>query len=175
MADMEPEVFKRLMAGVPAPVMIVTVLTDGKAHGATVSSFASLSLDPPLISIALIEGSGPLGQIRASGRFGVNLLGYWQTDLALIFASKSVDRFAGVPWHLERGLPRFPGCASFAACDVHEEVKGGDHALLFGRVTYAHSSDEPPLVYTARQFGTHSKLIEDRSHTIGDVIVACAS
>jgi flavin reductase (DIM6/NTAB) family NADH-FMN oxidoreductase RutF len=167
--------FRGLMAGVPAPVTVVTTRWNGQPFGATVSSFASLSLDPPLISIGLIEGSTLLGVIRKAGRFAVNLLGHRQTDVALSFASRARDRFENVSWVWRSGLPHVIGAASFVACDLHQEVQGGDHALLFGLAQSAHVTDEPPLVYTARAFGTHSTLISDRQPTIGDTITACAS
>ncbi len=166
--------FRRTMAGVPAPVTIVTTRSGDGPHGATVSSFASLSLDPPLVSIALIEGSVLLGHIRRSGRFAVNLLNHRQEELALSFAARGGDRFAAASWVWNAGLPHIVGAASFLACDVHQEVPGGDHALLFGLVGDAVSSDAPPLVYTARVFGTHSKLIADRQTTIREAIAACA-
>jgi flavin reductase (DIM6/NTAB) family NADH-FMN oxidoreductase RutF len=167
--------FKRLMAGVPAPVTVVTTAVNGKAQGATVSSFTSLSLTPPLISIALIEGSSLLGAMRASGQFAVNLLNHRQADLAVAFASRSEDRFAGVSWVWTAGLPQILDAASFVVCGLEQEVSAGDHALLFGRVSAAELSERPPLVYTARLFGTHSKLISDRQPTIIDSISACAS
>lgn len=163
------------MAGVPAPVTVVTTHVDGHPHGATVSSFASLSLEPPLISIALIEGSALLCSIRQAGRFAINLLGHRQTDIAVTFASRGRNRFENVSWVWTSNLPHILGAASFVACAIHEDVPAGDHALLFGLVDDALITDEPPLVYTARVFGTHSKLISDRQPTIRDAITACAS
>ena len=171
----EADAFRRAMAAVPAPVTIVTTRCDDGPHGATVSSFASLSLDPPLVSIALIEGSTLLGPIRQAGRFAVNLLNHRQEDLAIAFASRGGDRFAAASWVWTARLPHIVGAAAFLVCDLHHDVPGGDHALLFGLVDHAITSDAPPLVYTARLFGTHSKLISDRQSTIRDAIAACAS
>jgi flavin reductase (DIM6/NTAB) family NADH-FMN oxidoreductase RutF len=172
---MESVDFKKLMAAVPAPVTIITTAVEGKAHGATVSSFASLSLTPPLISIALIEGSHLLCAIRGSGKFAVNLLSHRQADLAVAFASRAADRFAGVSWVWTDGLPQILDAASFVVCELEQQVCAGDHTLLFGRVCAAQLSERPPLVYTSRVFGTHSKLVSDRQPTIIDVISACAS
>lgn len=169
------DAFRKTLTGVPAPVTVVTTRHNDGPYGATVSSFASLSLDPPLISIALIEGSVLLGHIRQSGRFAVNLLNYRQEELALAFASRNADRFGLASWVWAAGLPHIVGASAFLACDVHQEVAGGDHALLFGLVEDAITSDTPPLVYTARLFGTHSKLISDRQATIRDAIAACAN
>ncbi len=87
-----PQQFRDLMAGVCAPVTVVTTTIDGTPHGATVSSFSSLSLDPPLISVALNRNSALLAGIRSAGRFGVNLLGLAQDELAMT-QSGSVRRY----------------------------------------------------------------------------------
>lgn len=172
---MEPTRFKALMARVPAPVTVVATRSEGRPCGATVSSFASLSLDPPLISIALINGTTLLEQIRAERRFAVNLLGQRQAEIALAFAGPAETRFDGVSWSWQDDLPRLNGVASYIECDLHQEIAGGDHALLFGLVRSCDVSDEPPLVYTARKFGTHSKLVADREHSIADKIRAFAT
>ncbi|RKE68417.1 flavin reductase (DIM6/NTAB) family NADH-FMN oxidoreductase RutF [Pseudorhodoplanes sinuspersici] len=172
---MQPDEFKRLMAKVPAPVTVVTTRLDGAPRGATVSSLASLSMNPPLVSIALIEGSTLLNSIRSSKRFAINLLGHRQAEIALQFAARSDDRFAGVSWHWQDDLPKLSGVAGFIACDLHQEVSGGDHAMLFGLIRAAHHNDELPLIYTAREFGTNSKLVAGRKFTIADAISACAS
>lgn len=154
--------FKTLMSRIPAPVTVVTTRADGGPAGATVSSFASLSLDPPLVSIALITGSALLDQIRAERRFGVNVLAHDQAEGALAFAGPPANRFAGASWVWHNGLPRLHGVASFVECDLWQEVEGGDHALLFGLVRDCDSTATAPLVYTARRFGTHSGLVADR-------------
>jgi len=90
----EPQQFRDLMAGVWAPVTVVTTMNQDAPHGATVSSLASLSLNPPLVSVAFDRGSALLPQILAAGRFGVNILGHAQDELAVTFARRGADRFA---------------------------------------------------------------------------------
>jgi len=96
----EPQQFRDLMAGVCAPVTVVTTMTDGVPDGATVSSFASLSLNPPLVSVAFDRGSALLRQIQAAGRFGVNVLGHAQDLARLVYAHRifgTHSRFAERP------------------------------------------------------------------------------
>ena len=140
--------------------------------GATVSSFASLSLDPPLVSIGLIEGSGLLRSIRQSGRLAINLLAHDQSEIAMQFAGRSEDRFHGISWVWDNGLPHLNGIASYVACEVDSDIPAGDHAMIFCAVTGCQVNDRPPLVYTARKFGTHSKLIGDRQRNVGELIGA---
>ncbi|MER6313272.1 flavin reductase family protein [Streptomyces sp. NPDC001581] len=147
--------FKDVMAGVGGPVTIVTAFDEGTPHGTTVTAFASLSLDPPMVTVALSENSTLLPRIVRSGRFGVNVLAASQRGLAHRFARPGVDRFAGANWHADDGLPRLAGCLGWIACDVTQAVRGGDHFLLLGAVKDAQRSGaETPLIYADRTFGT---------------------
>jgi flavin reductase (DIM6/NTAB) family NADH-FMN oxidoreductase RutF len=166
--------FRDLMAGVCAPVAIVTTADHDGAHGATVSSLASVSLKPPLVSIALDCNSALLERILGSRRFGVNVLGRAQDDLALVFARRGVDRFSGACWSMQDGLPRVEGAVGWAVCDLHQSVEAGDHLLLIGLVRNAASSPQPPLIYGHRTFGTHSQFQQRPRKPITDHIAACA-
>jgi flavin reductase (DIM6/NTAB) family NADH-FMN oxidoreductase RutF len=160
----QPRQFRDLMAGVCAPVTVVTTMTNGVPHGATVSSFASLSLNPPLV------------QIQAAGRFGVNVLGHAQDELAVTFARRGVDRFAAAGWFTDHALPRLADAPGWMVCDLDRSIEAGDHLLLFGLVTAASSRQgQPPLVYAHRTFGTHSRFAERPRPSIADLIAACAS
>lgn len=166
--------FRDLMAAVCAPVAIVTTVDDQGPHGATVSSLASVSLRPPLVSIALNRKSTLLSRILGSGRFGVNVLGRAQDDVATLFASRGVDRFTQVQWSTSDRLPRLDGAVGWAACHLHQTIPAGDHLLLIGLVLNAASSPEPPLVYGHRTFGTHSRFQQRPRKPIVDHIAACA-
>jgi flavin reductase (DIM6/NTAB) family NADH-FMN oxidoreductase RutF len=72
-------------------------MSDGLPHGATVSAFALLSMNSPMVLVSLDRGSELLGLVRESGRFGLKVLGSDQSQLALNFARKGgVGKFAGV-------------------------------------------------------------------------------
>lgn len=158
---MDQEGFKVLMAGVPAPVTIVSTMHQGEPKGTTVSSLASLSLAPALVSIALSEGSGLLAHLRRSRRFAINLLAHDQADLALRFASSVDDRFKGIDWFVQNDLPRLAGVARYMECEIESDLRGGDHILIFGRVLDFWISETPPLIYVARRFGTHSSCVSN--------------
>lgn len=170
----DPRRSRELMAGVCAPVTIVTTTCDGEPHGATVSSFASLSMEPPLITLAFERASSMLTRIQHAGRFGVNLLGHDQEDLAMLFARRGAERFTGTAWRYAEGLPRLDRAAGWVVCELDRTVDGGDHLLLFGLVTAAITSELPPLVYARRTFGTHSRFGERPRPPIVDHISACS-
>jgi flavin reductase (DIM6/NTAB) family NADH-FMN oxidoreductase RutF len=157
----DPDVFREVMASVPAPVTVVTTFADGRPHGSTVSSFASLSLDPPMVLIALDLGSGLLRLLRRAGRFAVNVLASDQRELALAFARKGDDRFGEVSWTMTGGLPRLAGVTAWLACEVDGIVTGGDHGIAMGRVVAAEHSALPPLTYHRRLYGTHAALTDE--------------
>ncbi len=177
---MRDQVFRDLMAAVCAPVTVVTTTGATSAgepapHGATVSAFASLSLRPPLVTVALDRRSALLARILAAGRLGVNVLGSGDDEIALRFArAAGADRFAGVPWTLAQRLPRLDCAAAWAACELRQAVDGGDHLLLIGQVVHAESRQAAPLVYGHRTFGTHSRLAHRPRRPIDDAIAACA-
>lgn len=151
--------FREAMAGVATPVSVVTSMTGGLPYGTTVSAFASLSMDPPMILVALDRGSDLLAVISASRRFGVNVLGATQSAVALAFARKGgTAKFAGLGWSLDHGLPRLPGTPGWLACDVTDLVDGGDHVIALGQVVAAETLVGGPLTYHGRVFGTHTVL-----------------
>ncbi|MEY9844614.1 flavin reductase family protein [Streptacidiphilus sp. MAP5-3] len=156
------ESFVELMSGVCAPVTVVTTMSaDGRPHGSTVSSFASLSLDPPLVSFALDRASGLLAHLQPGDAVGVNILGADQRELASRFARPSRGpglKFEGVSWTVRSGLPHLPESAGWTAGRVERHVDGGDHVLLVVTVEEAESTPMALLTYARRVFGTHAPL-----------------
>jgi flavin reductase (DIM6/NTAB) family NADH-FMN oxidoreductase RutF len=161
--SVEVQEFRDLMAGICAPVTIVTTMSNEMPYGATVSAFASLSLEPPMVSVALDRRSQLLGQILQTRHFGVNVLTKSQEQLARVFASRDIDRFALWAWSLDGGLPRLAAIASWMVCKLAQAVEAGDHKLLLGVVEAAQRTPAAPLVYAERSFGTHSGLLERES------------
>ncbi|MGY1808137.1 flavin reductase family protein [Blastococcus sp. SYSU D00669] len=149
------EAFREVMAGVCTPVSVVTALRDGAPHGTTVSAFASLSMSPPMVLVALDRRSDLLARLAVGRPFGVNVLGADQAGLAAAFARKGPDKFAGVDWELDTGAPRLTGSPGWLACTVAQLVDGGDHVVALGDVVRAATAGGPPLTYHARTFGTH--------------------
>ena len=160
-ADVDPGAFRAVMATVCTPVSVVTAMAGDRPHGSTVSAFASLSLNPPMVLVSLDLASDLLRHIRDSGAFGLNILHDGQAALAASFARKGDDKFDGVSWVLRAGVPRLDGCAGWLGCAVDRLVDGGDHVVAFGRVIDAGHAAASPLTYHQRQFGTHQALPDD--------------
>jgi flavin reductase (DIM6/NTAB) family NADH-FMN oxidoreductase RutF len=146
-------------SSVCTPVTVVAAMAGDRPHATTVSAFSALSLEPPLILVALDHGSELLAVVRSARRFGVNLLSHPQADLALRFARKGRDKLAGVRWREEHGVPRLAETAGWLACELRELVEAGDHAIAIGLVVAAEPMTGAPLVYHRQRFGTHSDFV----------------
>jgi flavin reductase (DIM6/NTAB) family NADH-FMN oxidoreductase RutF len=148
--------FRDAMAQLPTPVSVITALTGTRPHGTTVSAITSLSLDPPMVLVSLDRGSDLLRIVRVTSAFGVNILSSTQPDLAIRFAAKGADKFDGLSWHVDDGVPRLPDTSGWLRCEVAGLVDGGDHVIVLGSVTTAEVFPATPLTYHARTFGTHT-------------------
>ncbi|BBH18391.1 flavin reductase [Nocardioides baekrokdamisoli] len=148
--------FRAAMSHVAAPVSIVTSVVDGTPWGTTVSAFASLSMDPPMMLISLQHDSGLLSRIGEGSILGVNVLSASQSELALRFARRDQDRFTSTPWTLADGAPRLGDIHAYVAVKVARMVTGGDHVVLFCDVIDAATYETQPLTYHRRLFGTHT-------------------
>lgn len=148
-----PEAFRESMARVPAPVTVITTSIDDVAYGVTVSAFASLSVDPPMVFFALDNRGSMVDHLRRSGRAGVNLLGAGQAAAAIAFASKDLsDRFSAVDWVDDHGMPRLSGIAAWLRCDRLEFTSGGDHTIVLATVSAAEPLGDVSLSYHLRHF-----------------------
>ncbi len=149
--------FREAMAHVSAPVTIITTMVDGVPCGSTVSAFASLSVHPPMVFLALDNRGALIHHIRSSGRIGINVLSSAQADIAVRFATRGLpDRFTGVDWVEDNGLPRIEGSTAWLRCDDVIFTPGGDHTVLLGTVSAAETAGTDGLTYYQRRFGSAS-------------------
>lgn len=133
-------------------VTLVTVEAGGATHAMTANAFMSGSLEPPLCVISIAKRAHTHDMVRQAGRFGINILGADQEDLALFFAGKnSLDveaRFLRVA-----DTPLLQDCAARIAASVANECDCGDHTLFLGAVLHMDVGDRPPLIYHRSAFG----------------------
>ena len=138
----------------------VTVITaggrDGRPHGMTCTSLASVTVSPPTLMVCLDVRSGTLTAIRDSGRFAVNLLHEGGRRAAEVFSSAAPDRFERIPWQLGKAgqLWLVEDAFAVAECRVAEAVAVGDHVAVFGEVVNTEQRAEAPLLYGMRRFAS---------------------
>jgi 3-hydroxy-9,10-secoandrosta-1,3,5(10)-triene-9,17-dione monooxygenase reductase component len=151
--------FRSVIGQFVTGVTVVTALDGDRPQGITVNALASVSLDPPLVMIALGHKRFIVPTVDASGRFAVNILAEDQQWLSDCFAGANVtpdrDAFCGAAWRPgESGLPVLDGAIAAIECEVQERITAGDHVLYLGRVLAlsAHEADAPPLLYHRRRY-----------------------
>jgi flavin reductase (DIM6/NTAB) family NADH-FMN oxidoreductase RutF len=146
--------FRRACGRFATGVTIASVLdTQGTPHGLTVSSFASASLDPPLILICLGHRVSAIVAFRASAHFGINVLAEGQRDLAERFARKGQDRFDGLKWRRGKtGAPLLPGVLAAIECAVRQRFTAGDHDVFVGEMVCARVAAGAPLIHLAGRY-----------------------
>lgn len=145
--------FRQALGHFASGVTVVTTEHEGKLYGMTVSSFASLSLKPPLVLICVDKSVNTHTAISASGRFAVNILEQSQEHLSRRFATSEDNKFIGVAWHTgQLGLPVLEGVLTVIECHVRDTVPGGDHTIFVGEVMDAEINQGSPLLYYRRGY-----------------------
>jgi flavin reductase len=149
--SVEAAEFRQAMRNLASGVAIVATGTDADRRGLTVSSVTSLCMEPPCLLVGINSTSDTHEAILANGRFGVNLLGSGQHDLALRFAgrdgAKGVYRFESALW--EQGFLNVPilGTAIGALeCVLHQHQMVGTHGLFIGRIISTRGGRGDPLI-----------------------------
>jgi flavin reductase (DIM6/NTAB) family NADH-FMN oxidoreductase RutF len=137
------------MSTVPTAVTVITASTSGEPLGATANAVVSLSVEPPLMLVALDRRSRTLSALQADGRFGVCVLASVQEELALRFSTKDPHpvKWEGVAWRELGGIPALEGSVVAMACSLREELDGGDHAIVVGEVTAMNEGGAEPLLF----------------------------
>ncbi|MEW6150105.1 MAG: flavin reductase family protein [Bradyrhizobium sp.] len=154
-SQIDPRDFRNALGTYATGVTIITAAApDGKPYGLTCNSFASVSLNPPLVLWSLVVYSSSLTIFQNASHFTVNVLGASQQALANKFAKSSDDKFTGVAW--TPGLGNAPVLAESVAnfqCRSVNRYYGGDHVIFLGAVeAYAYNAKEP-LLFARGAFG----------------------
>ena len=138
-------------------VTIVTAVHEGEQHGMTVSSFTSISLDPPLIIISLQTASRTHDVVVKSGAFGVTILAVGQQELSERFANRKSsmgERLEGLETEtLVTGAPLIKGGLAYLDCRVTQSIPSGMNTLFLAEVVAVRGDDhDAPLVYHDRTY-----------------------
>ncbi|GGU92932.1 monooxygenase [Streptomyces litmocidini] len=156
----DPAEFRRVLGHFASGVTIVTALDADGPTGFACQSFASLSLDPPLVAFMVARTSTTWPRIAAAGTFCVNVLGAGQDELCRSFAVSGADKFAGVAWDPApaTGSPRLAGAPAWIDCTVTTVHTGGDHLIVVGRVEGLDATEGAggPLLFHRGRFGRFS-------------------
>jgi flavin reductase (DIM6/NTAB) family NADH-FMN oxidoreductase RutF len=155
MRPVPPDRFRAVMGRFPTGVTVVTAMSGDGPVGMTANALTSLSLDPLLLIVCFDNGSRTLPVVQDAGRFGVNVLAAGQEELARRFAGKlpEAEKFAGVEYFLDDGVPVVEGVHAWLGCDLEQLVPGGDHTIGIGAVRAAETGVGEPLAWYAGRYG----------------------
>lgn len=142
--------FKNALKLWASGIAVVTTHSNEGEQGMTVTSFASVSMDPPQILVCLNETTETGTTILANKKFAVNVLTSAQEQVSNQFAggASMEDRFNSVPWHKgELGLPVFDEALVSMECTVVQQYKAGTHWIVVGEIQSNQCHSAEPLLY----------------------------
>ena len=151
----------------PSGVTAMCAVLDGEPVGMAVSSFTSVSVDPPLLSVCVQNTSSTWPKLRENSRVGLSILAEGQELAGRSLAMKFGDRFADLAWHAtSEGALLIHGASAWFDCSIKAEVPAGDHVVVLLEIHGLQTEpDVPPLVFHGSRFRRLDarELIEEAS------------
>lgn len=150
----EPRAYRDALGSFATGVTVVTAADRDGPVGITANSFASVSLEPPLVLWMPDKNSKRLPYFADAEHFAIHVLDGHQQDLCNAF-TRDMRAFDGLDWRPdERGVPQIAGCLARFDCALHARHDAGDHLILLGRVGRATFRPGLPLLFQAGRFVT---------------------
>lgn len=158
--EADARAFRSALGAFATGVTVVTARGEGGPVGITANSFASLSLDPPLVLWCPARSSRRFAAFAAAETFAVHVLAQDQQDVCDAFTGGG-EGFAALPFaEGPDGVPLIDGCLARLLCRRHALLDGGDHAIVVGRVREAAWGLGAPLVFQAGRYGAFAPAPE---------------
>ena len=143
--------YRDFFGQLPTGVTVIVAHTPAGRRGLVVGTFASVSLNPPLVSFMVNTGSKSWAAVRTAGQFTANVLASDQRRLSQGLAGWSPDKFDDVAFEPEpAGALVLQGCLGWAECHIEREIDAGDHTIVLARpeqLTIARYSARPLVFY----------------------------
>jgi flavin reductase (DIM6/NTAB) family NADH-FMN oxidoreductase RutF len=150
----DPTELRRVFGAFPTGVTAVAALVEGQPVGIAASSFTSVSLNPPIVSVCIAHSSFTWSSLRGRPRVGVSVLGAHQEEDCRRLASRDADRFATLRWRsTDDGAVLLDGASAWLDCSILDHVPAGDHDIVLLQVHELDADhDVPPLVFHASRY-----------------------
>ena len=162
----ETDGFRRSLAEFATGVTVITTSVDGERFGLTSNSFASVSLDPPLVLWSIRRESKSFAAFSACSHFAVNILAEHQIELSQHFARSGPDKFRDIEYLAGEGAaPLFAGVAASFECVRTQTYDGGDHLVLVGQVLRYSRFDRQPLLFVKGRYAVSADHPDTRIFT----------
>lgn len=150
---LDPTQLRRAFGAFPSGVTAVAAVIDGAPVGLAASSFTSVSLEPPLVSVCVAHSSTTWPVLRRAERLGLSVLGAHQERAGRQLAARGTDRFADLDWWADRGAVLLAGAGAWLHCSIDQQVRAGDHDIVVLRVHEIDvDADVLPLVFHGSRF-----------------------
>jgi len=145
---------RQLYGCFPTGVTALCALSEGQPIGMALSSFTSVSMDPPLVSVSLQSTSATWASLEGVTAFGLSVLSEEQEQVCSQLSQKTGDRFAGVSTTTsESGAVFIDGAVAWLECSLHHRFEAGDHEIAILRVEAAKADpSQAPLVFHGSRF-----------------------
>ena len=153
--DFSAQEFRQALGMFATGVTIVTAREpDGTLVGLTANSFNSVSLTPPLVLWSLSQKAGSMAAFSRGAHYAINILAADQQELAMQFATKDIDRYAGVQFVAgAHGAPLLEGAVAHFECFNRSQYEEGDHVIFVGEVERcSHRTGASPLLFHGGKF-----------------------
>lgn len=158
-----PATLREVISQFATGVVVLTVGGD-RPHAMTANAFSSVSLTPPSVLCSVAHSAVMHGAIRASGRFGVSILGAEQEEMARHFADKKRElgaaQFEGVGWFAgpHTQAPLLAGSLAWLECELDAAHDAADHTIFIGTVLDSRRGDDQQgLLFFDGRFGRASR------------------
>lgn len=151
--------FRAALGRFATGVTVVTCMSDRGPLGMTVNSFASVSLDPPLVLWSPAKSSSRHAAFVTAEHFVVHVLGVEQQEICRQFARDGLNFEGLTVTECAGGAPLIEGCLAHFECSRHATHDAGDHTIVVGRVEAAAAKDGQPLVFAVGALGVFDQQI----------------
>jgi len=155
----DPQLQRRIFGRFATGVTVVTTRFDGENHGMTANAVTSLSLDPPLVLVAVDRRAGMHAALHKGQCFALNILNDTHEHLSRRFATSGPKEFADLSVTTAvTGAPILTEALGWVDCRITEVLPGGDHDIFIGEILAGgHNEEGRPLLYFG---GKYRKLAE---------------
>jgi flavin reductase (DIM6/NTAB) family NADH-FMN oxidoreductase RutF len=143
-----PAAMRRTLAGFATGLSVVAAEIDGQIVGMPANSLASVSLDPPLVSLAFAHTSTTWPVLRRAPHWGISVLGEAQAQVLQDLRRPAAERFGGIEMNIDDGAAYVPGALATITVTPRTGVEAGDHTLVLLEVQELHRDEtQRPLVF----------------------------
>lgn len=145
---------RKILGRFATGVTVVTTAKEGRLGGLTANAVCSLSLDPPLVLVAVDKKAASHAELLENRCYAMNILSSEQEALSQKFAKSGPKDFSGLGWKTAvTGSPILDGTLGYVDCRVVDVLRGGDHDIFVGEIVAGEFSETgEPLLYFSGKY-----------------------